>query len=53
MKHIGFGFQNLTRDIPVEEKSAEYKAGIVLISSLGFQLARSRVITSSRERKRV
>jgi len=51
MKHIGFGFQNLTRDIPVEEKSAEYKADVVPISSLGFQPARPVNITSSRGEK--
>ena len=51
MKHIGFGFQNLTRDIPVEEKSTEYKADEVPISSLGFQPARPVNITSSRGEK--
>jgi len=48
MKHIGFGFQNLTKDIPVEEKSTKYKADEVPIFSLGFQPARPVNIISSR-----
>ncbi|XP_070024856.1 uncharacterized protein [Nicotiana sylvestris] len=50
MEHMEFELQNLTRDIPVKEESTECKAGVVPMSSIGFQPARPIVITSSRER---